>query len=75
MNHTAKLDLAPSEALDNDVMEEMENNEATGIFDYKPDTVSLTDANIADDEFLDNYEDLDATDILDESLLFNIGET
>ena len=74
MNHTAKIDPAPNSAIDDDVMDEMENNEATEILDYKPESEQLTDAEILDDGFLDGYEDLDATDVLDTQFSFVPGE-
>jgi len=74
MSHTAKIDPAPSSAIDNDVMDEMENNEATEIFEYKPESEQLTDAEILDDGFLDEYEDLDMTDALDTQFSFVPGE-
>jgi hypothetical protein len=74
MNHTAKIDPAPSSAIEDDVMDEMENNEATEIFEYKPESEQLTDAEILDDGFLDGYEDLDATDVLDTQFSFVPGE-
>ena len=42
MKHTAKIDPALSSAIDDDVMDEMENNEATGMFEYKPESEHLT---------------------------------
>ena len=70
MKHTAKIDPALSSAIDDDVMDEMENNEATGMFEYKPESEHLTDAEIPDEEFLDEYEDLDAADVLDAQFSF-----
>ncbi len=70
MNHTAKVLPATSQAMDDEVMEEMENNEATGMFEYKPDPEQLTDAEILDDDFLDGYEDLEATDDIDDQFSF-----
>ncbi len=56
--------------MDDEVMEEMENAEATGLFEYAPEAEDLTDADILDDTFLDDYEDFDATDVLDQEFNF-----
>ncbi len=45
MNHTAKVDPALSEVLDN-----MAKNETIRILEHKPDPEHLTDAKILDDE-------------------------
>ena len=45
MNHAAKVDPAPSEAMD-----KMAKNETIGTLEYKPDHEHLTDAEILDDE-------------------------
>ena len=74
MNHTAKIDPTLNHALEDEVMDEMENNEATGLFEYKPGSTELSDAEILDEEFLDAYEDLDATDVLDDQFSFVSGE-
>ena len=74
MNHTAKIDPAPISAIDDDVMDAMENNEATEIFEYKRESEQLTDAEILDDGLLDGYEDLDVTDMLDTQFSFVPGE-
>ena len=74
MDHTAKLHPEPSYSMDDEVMEEMENNEATGLFEYKPDAEQLTDADILDDTFLDEFEDFDATDILEDDFGFSVGD-
>ena len=74
MNHTAKIDPALTTVIDDEVMDEMENNEATGMLEYKPGSERLTDAEILDDNFLDDYDDLDATDVLDDQLSFLSGE-
>lgn len=74
MNHTAKIQPDPSYSMDDEVMEEMENNEATGLFEYKPDSEQLTDADILDETFLDEYEDFDATDVLEEDFGFVAGD-
>jgi hypothetical protein len=52
----------------------MENNEATEIFEYKPECEQLTDAEILDDGFLDGYEDVGTTDVLDTQFSFVPGE-
>ncbi len=74
MNHTAKVDPAPSDAMDDDVMNEMENMEATGVLEYKPDPNVLADSETLDDGFLDGYEDLDIEDSRDDELSFVLGE-
>ncbi len=74
MNHTAKVDPAPSDAMDDDVMNEMENMEATGVLEYKPDPNVLVDSETLDDGFLDGYEDLDTEDSRDDELSFVLGE-
>lgn len=70
MNRSAKLQSESSYAMDDEVMEEMENAEATGLFEYAPEAEDLTDADILDDTFLDDYEDFDATDVLDQEFNF-----
>ena len=74
MTHTAKVDPAPSDAMDDDVMNEMENMEATGVLEYKPDPNVLADSETVDDDFLDGYKDLDAEDSSDDELSFVLGE-
>ncbi len=74
MTHTAKVDPAPSDAMDDDVMNEMENMEATGVLEYKPDPNVLADSETLDDGFLDGYEDLDTEDSRDDELSFVLGE-
>ena len=74
MNHTAKVQPEPSYAMDDEVMEEMENNEATGLFEYAPEAEQLTDAEILDESFLDDFDDFDATDVLDEEFGFLSGD-
>ncbi len=74
MTHTAKVDPAPSDAMDDDVMNEMENIEATGVLEYKPDPNVLADSETLDDGFLDGYEDLDTEDSRDDELSFVLGE-
>lgn len=66
MNDTAKIDSTLNSPIDDEVMDEMENNEATGLFEYQPESDQLTDAEILDDNFLEEYEDFGATDVLDE---------
>tara|TARA_B100001971_G_scaffold175865_1_gene169655 strand:- start:280 stop:507 length:228 start_codon:yes stop_codon:yes gene_type:complete len=70
MSHTAKIQSTSTQVIDEEVMDKMENNEATGFFDYKPDPEQLTDTEILEDEFLGTYEDLDVTEVLDEQFLF-----
>ena len=74
MKHTAKIDPALSSSIEGDVMDEMENNEATGILEYILEPEHLTDAEVLDEEFLDGYEDLDATDVLDAQFSFMPGD-
>jgi hypothetical protein len=74
MNHTARIDPTPVDAIDDDVMNEMENIEATGVLEYKPDPNRLTDAKTSDDGFLDGYDDIDRQDDLDDELSFVLGE-
>ena len=74
MNHTAKIDPAPSDAMDDDVMTEMENIEATGVLEYRPDPKFLADSEALDDTFLEDYEDIDTEDVLDNKLSFVLGE-
>lgn len=68
MNHTAKIDPTPGYAMDDDVINEVEKNEAPGIFEYQSDPNCLTDTEILDDGILDSYDDLDAADVLDDQL-------
>lgn len=74
MNHTARIDPTPVDAIDDDVMNEMENIEATGVLEYKPDPNVLVDSETVDDGFLDGYEDLDTEDSRDDELSFVLGE-
>ncbi len=74
MNHTAKLQPEPSFSMDDEVMEEMENTEATGLFEYVPEADQPTDAEILDETFLDEYEDFDATDVLEDDFGFVSGD-
>ena len=74
MNHTAKIDPAPSDAMDDDVMTEMENIEATGVLEYRPNPNYVADPEALDDEFLDGYEDFDTEDDVDDELSFVLGE-
>ena len=74
MSNTAKLQPDPSYSMDDEVMDEMENNEATGMFEYMPDAELLADAEILDDSFLDDYDDFDATDVLEEEFGFLAGD-
>ncbi len=50
MNHTAKIDPAPSDAMDDDVMSETENIEATGVLEYRPNPNYVADSEALDDE-------------------------
>ena len=68
MNHTAKVDPTPGYAMDDDVINEVEKNEAPEMLEYQSDPNCLTDTEILDDRFLDNYDDLDAADVLDDQL-------
>lgn len=74
MNHTAKIDPAPSDAMDDDVMTEMENIEATRVLEYRPDPNILADSEALDDEFLEDYEGLDTENVLEDELSFVLGE-
>ncbi len=68
MNHTAKIDPTPGYAMDDDVINEVEKNDAPEMLEYQSDPNCLTDTEILDDRFLDNYDDLDAADVLDDQL-------
>jgi hypothetical protein len=74
MSHTARIDPTPVDTIDDDVMNEMENVEATGVLEYKPDPERLIDAETSDDGFLDGYDDIDRQDDLDDELSFVLGE-
>ena len=74
MNHTAKIEPASSDAMDDDVMTEMENIEATGVLEYKPDPTFLADSEALDDAFLEDYEDVDTEEVLEDELSFVRGE-
>ncbi len=74
MSHTARIDPTPVDAIDDDVMNEMENVEATGVLEYKPDPERLTDTKNSDDGFLDGYDDIDRQDDLDDEFSFVLGE-
>ena len=74
MNHTAKTDPISSYATDDDAMNEVEHNEATGMLEFDSDPNYLTDTEILDDGFLDDYADLDTADEFDEQLSFVRGE-
>jgi len=50
MSRSAKIDLAPSHAIDGEVRDEMEKNETTKALEHKPDPVHRADAEILDDE-------------------------
>jgi hypothetical protein len=64
MNQTAKAVSAENYAIDEEVMDEMESIEPTGMFDYAPEQENRTDAAILDEEFLDDYDDFSATDVI-----------
>ncbi len=68
MNHTAKVDPTPGYAMDDDVINEVEKNETPEMLQYQSDPNCLTDTEILDDRILDNYDDLDAADVLDDQL-------
>ncbi len=74
MNHTARIDSTSVDPMDDDVMNEMENIEATGVLEYKPDPNRLTDAESPDDGFLDGFDDIDTQDDFDDELSFVLGE-
>lgn len=74
MSHTARIDPTPVDAIDDDVMNEMENVEATGVLEYKPDPERLTDTETSNDGFLDGYDDIDRQDDLDDEFSFVLGE-
>ena len=74
MSHTARIDPTPVDAIDDDVMNEMENVEATGVLEYKPYPERLTDTETSDDGFLDGYDEIDRQDDLDDELSFVLGE-
>lgn len=74
MNQTARINPTPVDTIDDDVMNEMENIEATGVLEYKPDAERLSDAETSDDGFLDGYDDIDRQDDLDDELSFVLGE-
>ncbi len=74
MNHTAKIDPTPSDAMDDDVMSETENIEATGVLEYRRNPNYVADSEALDDEFLDGYEDFDTEDVFDDELSFVLGE-
>ena len=68
MNHTAKIDPTPGYAMDDDVINEVDKNGAPEMLEYQSDPNCLTDTEILDDRFLENYDDLDAADVLDDQL-------
>ena len=74
MSHTAKIDPASSDAIDDDVLTEMENIEATGVLEYKPDPKFLAYSEALDDASLEDYEDADTEDVLEDELSFVLGE-
>jgi hypothetical protein len=74
MNQTAKAVPAENYAIDEEVMDEMENIEPTGLFDYAPDQENRTDAEILDEEFLDDYDDFSATDVITDHFALDSSE-
>jgi len=74
MNQTAKVEPAENHAMDEDVMDEMESVEPTGLFDYAPEQANRTDTEILDEEFLDNYDDFSATDVIPDSFSVDSSE-
>ncbi len=50
MNHTAKIDPAPSDAMNDDVMSETEDLGATGVLEYRPNPNYVADSEALDDE-------------------------
>ncbi len=74
MNHTAKTDPSPVQALDDDALNEIENNEVAELLEYESDPNYLTDAEFLDDGLLDSHEDLDSAAVVDDQLSFIRGE-
>ena len=50
MNHSAKVDLAPSHAIDDEVRDEMEKNETIKALEHKSEPGHRTDSESRDDE-------------------------
>lgn len=74
MNQTAKTDPSPSQALDDDALNEIENNEVAELLGDESDPNYLTDAEFLDDGLPDSYEDLDSAAVVDDQLSFIRGE-
>ena len=74
MNQTAKTDPSPSQALDDDALNEIENNEVAELLGDESDPNYLTNAEFLDDGLLDSYEDLDSAAVVDDQLSFIRGE-
>ncbi len=74
MNQTAKTDPSPVQALDDDALNEIENNEVAELLGDESDPNYLTDAEFLDDRLLDSYEDLDSAAVVDDQLSFIRGE-
>ncbi|TDJ30352.1 MAG: hypothetical protein E2O55_01485 [Gammaproteobacteria bacterium] len=74
MNQTAKTDPNPSQALDDDALNEIENNEVAELLGDESDPNYLTNAEFLDDGLLDSDEDLDSAAVVDDQLSFIRGE-
>lgn len=74
MNQTAKTDPNPSQALDDDALNEIENNEIAELLGDESDPNYLTNAEFLDDGLLDSDEDLDSAAVVDDQLSFIRGE-
>ncbi len=74
MNQTAKTDPSPSQALDDDALNEIENNEVAELLGNESDPNYLTNAEFLDDGLLDSDEDLDSAAVVDDQLSFIRGE-
>jgi len=74
MNQTAKTDPSPSQALDDDALNEIENNEVAELLGDESDPNYLTNAEFLDDGLLDSDEDLDSAAVVDDQLSFIRGE-
>ena len=74
MNQTAKTDPNPSQALDDDALNEIENNEVAELLGDESDPNYLTNAEFLNDGLLDSDEDLDSAAVVDDQLSFIRGE-
>lgn len=74
MNQTAKTDPSPSQALDDDALNEIENNEVAELLGDESDPNYLTNAEFLDDGLPDSDEDLDSAAVVDDQLSFIRGE-